>query len=118
MKAIDFFCLSHLRVSPLLVCLFISYAGHSMAAPPSTGIINPPSELILNLPDKWLEPQVDLDSAFQKTSQTSSGNNLVAGKSASRKANIGCNMDVSSLPVTDDSMTSRLEGKCNFDYRY
>lgn len=118
MKPFDFFCLSSLRISPFFIGLLVFYAGVAISEPRPEDVFTPSNELILNLSDKWLDPQANLDSAYQNTSETLTNNGLATGKKAPRKANIGCNMDVSSLPIYDDSMTSRLEGKCNFDYRY
>ncbi len=117
MKAFDFFCMKQFVCRSVFFGLMVCDAGHVFAAPPVDGSFTSSNELILNLSDKWLEPHASLDSDFQN-SESSVNNSLVTGKKADKKAKIGCNMDVSELPVDDDSMTSRLEGKCNFDYRY
>jgi ABC-type uncharacterized transport system ATPase subunit len=87
------------------------------AAPPVNDNFTSSNELILNLSDKWLEQQASLESDLQNN-ESAANKGLATNKKADKKANIGCNMDVSELAVDDDSMTSRLEGKCNFDYRY
>ncbi len=117
MKLFDLFCPSQTIIHPIFIGLLVCYAGTSMADAQPVETF-PSDPLILNLSDQWLEPRADLDSALQKPSQTTPDTNLAVEKSATRKTNIGCNMDVSSLPVSDDSITSRLEGRCNLDYRY
>ena len=116
MKAFDFFCMNHRICRSVFLGLMLYSAGNLHAAPVIDEGFTPSNELILNLPDKWLEPQASLESDFQNSPDLN--NNLISRRKVDRKANIGCNMDVSELPVDDDSMTSRLEGKCNFDYRY
>jgi hypothetical protein len=117
MKAFDFFCMNPALGRRVLIGLMICYSGLIFAAPPVDYTFTSSNELILNLSDKWLEPQASLESDLQN-SQSSANKGLATNKKANKKANIGCNMDVSELSVDDDSMTSRLEGKCNFDYRY
>lgn len=95
----------------------ICYVGLVFAAPPVNDNFTSSNELILNLSDKWLEQQASLESDLQNN-ESAANKGLATNKKADKKANIGCNMDVSELAVDDDSMTSRLEGKCNFDYRY
>jgi|GEM_PF-1043879 len=117
MKAFDFFCMNPVFGRRIITGLMICYVGLVFAAPPVDDNFTSSNELILNLSDKWLEQQASLESDLQNN-ESAANKGLATNKKSDKKANIGCNMDVSELAVDDDSMTSRLEGKCNFDYRY
>ena len=113
MKTVDFFCLNRHVIQFFFVGVLICHAGPTLAEPPAPEAFSQSSDLVLTLSDKWLESDTNSADEFHKPAR-----NLITAKSKPKPANIGCGMDVNSLPTDDDSIASRVEGKCNFNYHY
>ncbi len=115
MKPFDFFCLKRPCSGSIYYAAFCLYALTALAEPTQEFTPNPSNTLILSLSDKWLDAESTRQTGFQTSAQTGAVN-LLADKAPTKKANIGCNMDINNIPVPDNSLTSRLIGQCSLKY--
>jgi hypothetical protein len=116
MKTVDFFYISRQLITPLLLSFLVCYALPAVAEQPNPEDFNQPSPLVLTLSDEWLE-QGNEDTDLGHSNQASS-NSTLNQNSLNEKANIGCNMDMIPDVNSDTSLSSRMVGKCNFNYHY
>lgn len=116
MKTVDFFYLSRQLITPLLLGFLICYALPAVAEQPNPEDFNEANPLVLTLSDEWLE-QGNGSPGLSHSNQANS-NATLNQKSSNEKANIGCNMDMIPDVNSDTSLSSRMVGKCNFNYRY
>jgi hypothetical protein len=116
MKTVDFFYISRQLITPLLLSFLVCYALPAVAEQPNPEDFNQPSPLVLTLSDEWLE-QGNGDTDLGHSNQASS-NSTLNQNSLNEKANIGCNMDMIPDVNSDTSLSSRMVGKCNFNYHY
>ena len=117
MKAIDFFCLNTSKNKAILGGLLCCFALVANAEPVSPEAFEQSKELILTLSDSWLEADATQHSRFQKTNLRKNMR-LIIQETKTRPANIGCAMEPSPVVSMDSSLTSRVVGKCNFNYQY
>lgn len=116
MKTVDFFYLSKPLIKPLLVGFLVCYAWPAVAEQPGHEAFIQASPLVLTLSDDLLDQGSGKGSLH--SSNTASENARSNTNSATEKANIGCNMDMVPDVSSDTSLSSRMVGKCNFNYQY
>ncbi|MGZ4956618.1 MAG: hypothetical protein ACXV8Q_16040 [Methylobacter sp.] len=113
MKAV-IFLKTLLRVTGfVLCCLMPAHAGSQKAFDQS----DPPSDLILTLPDKWL---ADEKMNTLSSSDMSAHNNNEAQAFALKKTpvNVDCDVDVIQNAAGDIPLSNRLFGECDLHYHY
>ncbi|MCQ8104969.1 hypothetical protein NP590_12710 [Methylomonas sp. SURF-2] len=115
MKTVDFFCLDHRLIKPLILGSLLSHALAAAAEPPTPADFAKADKLVLTLSDKWLDPNAQ--------NQPRAGNSNPANKPLSEPAKlqdtpIGCDMDVTPLESSDSSFANRVVGKCKLTLRY
>lgn len=116
MSSIDFLCQDININKAALIGLLCCLALPTNADPPSIEEFIQPNELVLTPSAKWAEPNKATQNLVHKPHQTNQQQVIRAPKST--QANVGCGMDVNQIPTTDTSLTSRVVGKCNFNYQY
>ena len=121
MKWDDFFCLIVSNKKPILMSVACCFVLTASAEPPPPEAFNQKSELILTLSNKWLESNANAYSAFYKRNRSKT-KDLIPEESESKPANIGCGMDVGPNAGPNagsgGSLSSRIIGECNFNYKY
>lgn len=119
MNSIDFLCQELNMKKPAFIGLLCCFALPVGAEPPSVDEFIQRSKLVLTLSDKWDEPNKATQNLLLKTNHNNH-QQLIIKTSKTKPANIGCGMDVNHIPTTatDTSLTSRVVGKCNFNYQY
>lgn len=101
-----------------LLGLVICFTANA-AEPPPPESFTQPTELVLTLSDQWLEAGVNQNGGHALHAPAGSASeNPIRDKFKNRPVNVGCGMDVNPTPTDDNSLTSRLVGECNLDYRY
>lgn len=116
MKTVDFFYISRQMFTPLLLGFLVCYAIPAVAEQPNHEAFIQANPLVLTLSDDLLD-QGSGNGNFHHSNLPASNSTLNA-KSANEKANIGCNMDMAPDVSSDTSLSSRMVGKCNFNYQY
>lgn len=122
MNTIDF-CQLLDKHKPALVGLLcgITLTGNAAADPnakaPSIENFIQPNELVLTLSDDWATSDKATQNQLHKPNQAA-GKQLLTEPANPAPANIGCGMYENPIPTLDTSLTSRMVGKCNFNYRY
>lgn len=116
MKSVDFFYLSRQMFTPLLLGFLVCYALPAVAEQPNHEAFIQASPLVLTLSDD-LPDQASGNGNFHHSNLPAS-NSTPNPKSPNEKANIGCNMDMAPDVSSDTSLSSRMVGKCNFNYQY
>lgn len=102
-----------------LLCCFALTANAEPASntePPSIETLTQSDELVLTLSDKWAEPDKATQNLLHKPGHAT-GKQLIPETPNAAPA-IGCGMAENPIPTLDNSLTSRVVGKCNFNYQY
>lgn len=75
------------------------------------------AELDLSIPDnQWLD-DIDTEQLFE-TPKKAESQQLAGKKSKKRPLNVDCGMDVNPNLSLDNSLSNRLTGACDVQYRY
>ncbi len=114
MKTLDFCCQTLRPSRPIflgvLCCLMLS----AHAEPPPPEVFTQTQELVLTLPDEWMD-----DAAQPQLDPDGKSNTPTLNRDAQKRpGNLGCGMDVSDYDSESNSLTSRMVGKCNVTLRY
>lgn len=118
MKTVDFFYLSHQMFTSLLLGFLVCYALPAVAEQPNHEAFIQASPLVLTLSDDLPDQGSGSGNGNFLHSNLPAGNSTLNPKSPNEKANIGCNMDMAPDVSSDTSLSSRMVGKCNFNYQY
>lgn len=115
MKPVDFFCQFTLKIRPILIGTFSCFVLTAHAEPPPLDAFTQSNDLVLTLSDEWLNTE-----APQKLerAQGKSDAPLLNRESQKRSDHLGCGMDISDYDSADNSLASRMVGKCNLNLRY
>lgn len=118
MNTIDFLCRAQHSYKAILIGLACFVPLTAQANPPA--MQSPPfqRQLILTLSDSWAEVDNPKAQNFLHKTNHTPVKQLIGNTSKTDAAKIGCGMDVSNVPTLDNSLTSRVVGKCNFNYQY
>lgn len=117
MKTVDFFYRSILKNRPILIGLLCCIGLTANAEPPPAETFTQPDELVLTLSDEWLDADANDHHSLNKPKHAQDAA-LLNRKQESRPANLGCGMDVSDIDSAETSLTSRVVGKCDLNFRY
>lgn len=113
MNTLDFSSLNHHPVRLCGLLLLSLLASSALAQPPSPESFVR-NELVLTLSDQWLPPANN--NPMNSKNPADSQQNELGGKK--RAVDVDCGMDVSPFASEDNSLSNRLVGECNLDYRY
>lgn len=114
MKLVDFKNTTGLASQAFLLGLLVSYSSAGLSTPPPAAA--PAKDLVLTLSDDWLPPGgAGKESPLRSNPRQQP---LIAPETPAQSAKIGCNMDIAQPGSLDNSLSSRMVGKCNFSYRY
>ena len=97
----------------VLYCSMPAHAG----SPKAFDKYDPPSDLILTLPDQELTTE-KLSPSINQTVVTHNNNETQTSALKSPPVNVNCNMDVIQNTVGDVPLSNRLFGKCGLQYHY
>lgn len=78
---------------------------------------DPPSDLILTLPDQLLAAKMVSQSSYQNL-VTDNGNATQTSALKSPPVNVNCDVDVIQNTLGNVSFSSRMYGKCGLHYHY
>lgn len=100
-------------VGVILYCSIPVYAG----SPKAFDKYNPPSDLILTLPDQGLT-QDKITPSISPNLIAHDNNETQTSALKSPPVNVNCNMDIIQNTVGDVPLSNRLFGKCGLQYHY
>ena len=119
MKTIDFLFLKHSKIrSVLMGGLLALAAAHASAGPAPVDSFDQHAQLILTPSDNALLPAEQGGQPFLSQSAISNANLQQTEKRKNRPVKLGCGVDVNQFSGEDSSLSNRLVGECNLDYRY
>jgi hypothetical protein len=102
-------------VNFVLFCSIPAHADNPKAFDKS----DPPSDLILTLPDQWPAAEKVSQSINKSMVMTHNSNDEAQTPAVKRTpVNVDCDMDVLQNTVGDASLSNRFFGECDLHYRY
>jgi hypothetical protein len=117
MKTVDFFYLGSRIVKSLVIGFSVGFGLPVLAEQPDPEAFIQASPLILTLSEDEVLDQSTGNANFHH-SPPSTISSSINQRPATEKANIGCNMDMIPDVNSDTSLSSRMVGECNFNYKY
>ncbi len=119
MKTTDFLFQNQSKALSIFVGGLLAFCAlQAMAAAPVEDSFDQPGELILTLSE---QPLADADQGTSHLLGNAAKGSATAKQTETRKTrpvNLGCGVDVNSLPTENSSLSGRLVGECNFQYHY
>ncbi len=119
MNSIDFSILKLIRTIPILLSLLTGFASPVLAdEPPALEKFIQRNELVLTLSDDSLASDNNQHATQSSRIKNNAANQSGNDTDKNQPINLGCGMDVSPFGSDSNSLSTRLVGECNLDYRY